>query len=482
MDNQELKSKTVSGLFWKLSEQVGIQLVRMLTMIVLARILSPEDYGAIAIVLVFVGICDVIVTAGLCTPLIQKKETDNLDFSTIFWTSLILAIVLFCIIFVIAPSIASFYNMPVLSPVLRVLGIGVIISAIGSVQNAFVSRSLKFKTFFLANLIGLILSGIISIWMAYHDYGIWALVGQHLSNLLIATIAVFLMVRWKPTFEFSWERLKEMWDFGWKIFVAALINRIFQDIRTLLIGKVYTKQDLAYYNQGNTYPHMIVGNINTTINAVLFPAIAQIQDDKATVVNFLRRSIKTGSFLLFPVLLGFAATAEPFVLLVLTEKWLPSVPFIQVICLALLLSPISTPSQQAIKAIGRSDITMKQEIIKKTVFLLIIIVTMFISVWAVVLGTCLGELWCVVVNAFPCKKLLGYTFRQQIDDILPNIIISFIMAGLVYSISFMDLPLFLCLLLQIILGVFLYWFLAKLTRNESYLYLKSFIQQRIHHN
>ena len=477
MDNNELKSKTVSGLFWKLNERVGIQLVRMLTMIVLARILTPEDYGAIALVMVFVGVCDVIVTSGLCTPLIQKKEADKLDFSTIFWTSLFLSFILFILIFISAPAIASFYEMPILSPVLRVLDIGVIISAIGSVQNAFVSRCLQFKTFFYANLIGLIISGVIGIWMAYCDFGIWALVGQHLTNLIISTILVFIIIKWKPTLEFSFIRLKGMWNFGWKIFVAALINKIFQDIRTLLIGKVYTKQDLAYYNQGNIYPHMIVDNVNTTINSVLFPAIALIQDDIPTVKGFLRRSIKTGSFLLFPVLLGFASVAKPLVLLVLTEKWLPSVPFIQVMCIALILSPISAPSQQAIKAIGRSDITMKQEIIKKTVFLVIIIATMFISVWAVVLGTCLGEIWCVVVNAFPCKKQLGYTFGQQIKDIMPNMFISFIMAGVIYSMNYIGMPLLLCLILQIIVGAFIYVILARLTNNESYIYLKNFCME-----
>ena len=478
MDNNELKNRTVSGLFWKLSERIGIQLVRMLTMIVLARILTPEDYGAIALVMVFVGICDVIVTSGLCTPLIQKKNADLLDFSTIFWTSLLLAFILFGVIFASAPAVARFYDMPVLSPVLRVLAIALIISAVGSVQNAYVSRSLKFKTFFFANLIGLILSGMLAIWMAYNGYGIWSLVGQHLSNLLFSTVAVFLFVKWKPTFEFSWDRLRGMWEFGWKIFVAALINRIFIDIRTLLIGKVYTKQDLAYYNQGNSYPHMIVDNINTTINAVLFPAIAQIQDNIGAVRSFLRRSIKTGSFLLFPVLLGFAAVAKPLILLLLTEKWLPCVPYIQVICVALLLSPISTPSQQAIKAIGRSDITMKQEIIKKSVFLAIIIATMFISVWAVVLGTCLGEFWCVIVNAFPCKKQLGYGFKQQITDIMPNMIISFIMAGVVYSIGFIGISLLPSLIIQIIVGGIIYILLAKFTHNESYEYLLNYIKNK----
>ena len=460
MGNQSLKHQTVSGLAWKMSERIGTQFVRMTTMIILARILMPEDYGAIALVTVFVSICDVILVNGLSSPLIQKKNADAVDFSTIFYCSVTISIFLYGIIYLSAPAISEFYEMEILSPVLRVLGIGVIVSAISSVQNAYVSRNMQFRTFFFATIIGLVFSGILGIAMAYQGCGIWALVGQTLSNQVVNMIVVFLFIRWYPQNLFSLKRLKDMWSFGWRIFMAAFINQLFTDLRTILIGKFYTKQELAFYNQGNSYPHMIVDNVNSSINSVLFPAIAKIQDDIPAVKNFLRRSIKTGSFFMFPCILAFAAMAEPLVRLVLTEKWLPSVPFIQVICLSLCLAPISTPSQQAIKAIGRSDITMKQELIKKSVFLLIIIISVFISVWAVVIGTAIGELWCIIVNTYPNKKLLDYSIGQQIKDILPNGLCALIMATIIYLINFLHLP----------------WAICAVSNNESYVYCKSNIE------
>lgn len=473
MSEPSLKNKTVSGLFWKMAERIGSQLIRMVVMIVLARILMPEDYGAIAMVMVFISICDVILINGLSSPLIQKKDADSLDFSTIFYCSIVLGFVLFVIIFLSAPAIARFYDMEVLCPVLRVLSIGVVVSSVGSVQNAYVSRIMHFKAFFFATLIGLVISGFIGIWMAYHGYGIWALVGQTLSNQIVNVIVVFLMIRWLPTKEFSWQRFKGMWSFGWKIFVAALINDVFQDIRTILIGKFYTKQELAYYNQGTQYPQLIVSTVNSSINSVLFPAISKIQDDIPAVRSFLRRSVKTGSFLLFPLLLGFAATAEPLVRLLLTEKWLPSVPFIQVMCLAMFLSPISTPSQQAIKAIGRSDVTMKQEFRKKTVYLALIVGGLFISVWGVVLGSAIGEVWCVLVNAFPCKKYLNYSFSDQLRDILPNLITAGIMALAVYSINYIGFSPAASLAVQVPLGIIIYIGLSAVIKNESFMYLKN---------
>ena len=472
MDNQTLKTKTISGMFWKMSEQIGKQLVRMLTMIILARILMPEDYGAIALVTVFVSICDVVLTSGLSTPLIQKKDADSLDFSTIFFSSIVLAILMYVLIYVSAPYISVFYDMDILCPVLRVLGLGIIICAASSVQNAYVSRLMKFRTFFFSSLIGLILSGVIGIYMAYQGFGIWALVGQSLSNQIINLIVVFVFIRWTPKWEFSWSRLSGMWSYGWKVFVGSLINQIFTDLRTILVGKFYSKEELAFFNQGSAYPHMIVSNVNTTITAVLFPAISIIQDDLTSVKIFLRRSIKISSFFLFPLLLGFAATAEPLVSVLLTDKWLPSVPFIQVMCFSLCLASISTPSMQAIKAVGRSDITLKQEIIKKSVFLLIILITAFISVWAVVIGSAIGEIWCAIVNAYPNKKLFNYSFRDQIMDILPNGLCALFMAVIVYMISFINLPLILELIIQVIVGGVIYVGIAKLTKNESYIYCK----------
>lgn len=472
MNEPKLKEKTVSGLFWKMAERIGYQLIHIVVLIVLARILMPEDYGAIAIVAVFTSLCDVILVSGLASPLIQKKDADSIDFSTIFYCSIILGFILFAIVYLLAPAIANFFAMDILKPVLRVLSIGIILSAMGSVQNAYVSRKMQFKAFFFATLIGLVASGIIGIWMAYQGYGIWALVGQILSNQIVNLIVVFVYIRWLPTWEFSWNRLSEMWSFGWKIFIAALINNIFKDLRTILIGKFYTPQELAYYNQGNQYPQMVVQTVNTSVNSVLFPAIAKIQDDIPSVRAFLRRSIKLGSFVLFPLLLGFAATAKPLVLFFLTEKWLPSVPFIQVLCLALFLSPISTPSQQAIKAIGRSDVTMHQEIIKKSVYLLLIIGGLFISIWGVVIGSAIGEIWCVLVNTFPCKKYLGYSFVDQFKDILPNLLLAGFMALIVFVINFLNLSPFLTLTIQIPVGIALYIALSILSKNESFYYLK----------
>ena len=338
---------------------------------------------------------------------------------------------------------------------------------------------MKFKTFFFATLIGLFVSGAVGIWMAYHGFGIWSLVGQTLTNQIVNLVVVFLFIHWLPTKEFSWDRLRQMWSFGWKIFIAALINNVFNDLRTILIGKVYTKQDLAYYNQGNAYPQMIVQTANSSINSVLFPAIAKIQDDIPAVKAFLRRSIKLGSFIIFPLLLGFATMAKPLVLLLLTEKWLPSVPYIQVMCLALFLSPISTPSQQAIKAIGKSDVTMKQELIKKSVYLGLIIIGLFISVWGVVIGSAVGEIWCVLVNTFPCRKYLNYSFRDQFKDIMPNLLTAGLMAIIVYLINLIAFSPLIALLIQIPLAFLLYIGVSALTKNESYVYLKNEVKTLI---
>lgn len=480
MSNTNLKKKTVSGMFWKTAERIGSHLIRMAIMIVLARILMPEDYGAIALVMVFITLSDVILVSGLASPLIQKKNADSLDFSTIFYCSITLSVFLYALIYLASPAIAKFYDMEILCPVLRVLGLGIIICSASSVQNAYVSRSMKFRTFFFATFIGLIISGSVGIWMAYHGYGIWSLVGQTLTGQVVNLIVVFFFVRWMPTKEFSWQRLKEMWSFGWKVFVAALINNLFRDIRTILIGKFYTKQDLAYYNQGNQYPQLMIQVVNNSINSVLYPAIAKIQDDIPAVRAFLRRSIKLGSYVMFPLLLGFAATAEPLVKFLLTDKWLPSVPFIQVLCLAHVLEPISTPSQQAIKAIGRSDVTMNQEIIKKTVYLLFIVIGVFISVWGVVIATAIGSIWCVLVNTYPCKKHLGYSFRDQLNDVFPNFLIAGLMAVSIFSITLFGLPPLTTLIIQIPSGLGVYLLLSIISKNNSYLYLRNEVRKIRH--
>lgn len=470
VDNQ-LKKQTISGLVWKFAERIGAQATSLVVSIVLARLLMPEDYGAIALITIFISICDVFLVNGLSSPLIQKKNADSCDFSTIFYCSLVISIVLYTFIYLSAPLVASFYNMEILSPALRVLSIRVIFSSISSVQNAYVSKHMLFKKFFWGTIIGTIVSGLIGIYLAYCGYGIWALIMQQLVMSFMNMMVIFFLIDWRPTMEFSIKRFKAMWSFGWKILIAAMFNELFQDIRAILIGKVYTKQDLAYYNQGNGYPQLVVSNVNASIVSVLFPAISKIQDKYSDVKVFVRRSVKTSSFMLVPLLYGLAAVANPFVSLVLTDKWLPSVPYIQIMCVALSFAPISAISQQAIKAIGRSDITMKQEIIKKTLGLLIIIISVQISVFAIVIGTAITEFWFFLVNTYPCKKVLGYKYREQFMDLAPNLIISIIMSICVYLFGYFFGISWAIFALQILIGGVVYIMLAFLTKNESLNYL-----------
>ena len=478
MNKDELKSKTISSLIWKFGERIGNQIMGIIISIVLARLLMPEDYGAVALILVFVSVCDVFLINGLASPLIQKKKADSKDYSTILYTSIVLGTVLYVILYVLSPFIAEFYDTQILCPALRVLGLRVVVSSFASVQNAFIASTLQFKKNFIGSLFGTLSSGIVGIFLAYSGYGIWALVVQQILNPFICMLITFFLIDWKPTLEFSFGRLRSMWKFGSNILVAALINEFYQDFRTILIGKIYTKQDLSFFNQGNTYPRLIVDNVNSSIVSVLFPSIAKVQDDRETVKRFVRRSIKTSSFLLLPLLFGLAVVAEPLISLLLTDKWLPCVPYLQTFSIALCLIPISSASQQAIKALGYSSITMRQELIKKSTGAIIIGVTAFISVDAIVIGAAISELWFFIVNTYPNKRVYNYNYIEQLKDLLPNFLCAFVMVLVIIPIRFMTSSDLCCLLLQVFVGAISYFIVCRLSKNESYVYILNQIKRK----
>ena len=363
--NQSMRGKVFSGLFWKFGERISAQLISLIVSIVLARLLSPDDYGAVALVMVFITIANVFVASGFGNALIQKKNADNLDFSSVFYLNIALGLVLYAVLFFASPAIASFYNMPVLSPALRVLGIRIVVASVNSVQQAYVSRHMLFKRFFWSTLFGTLVSGVVGITMAYHGFGVWALVAQYLTNTCTDTIVLWFTVKWRPIFRCSLERAKGLFSYGWKLLVSALLDTGYKQLRSLIIGKKYTSADLAYYNQGDKYPGLIVNNINTSISSVLFPAMSQFQDDRERVKQMTRRAIQISSYIMWPMMIGFAVVAEPFVSLVLTDKWLPCVPFIRIFCFTYGLYPIHTANLQAINALGRSDLFLRLEIIKK---------------------------------------------------------------------------------------------------------------------
>lgn len=376
------RATTITNFIWRFAERCGAQLVTFIVSIVLARLLAPEDYGVIALVTVFTTILQVFVDSGLGTALIQKKNADDLDFSSVFYFNLIVCLALYGAMFLAAPFIARFYNNPIYVPLVRVLSLTLIISGVKGIQQSYVSRHMIFKRFFFSTLGGTLVSAVAGIALAYAGFGVWALVAQYLCNAAIDTMILWITVPWRPKFIFSWSRLKGLLSYGWKLLASSLLDTGYSNLRSLLIGKIYSSSDLAFYNQGDKFPNVIVSNINTSIDSVLLPTMSDVQDNHIAVKNMTRRAIMTSIYIMAPLMMGLAFCAEPVVRLVLTDKWLPCVPYLRIFCITYMFWPIHTANLNAIKAMGRSDLFLKLEIAKKVVGMILLLVTMKISVMA----------------------------------------------------------------------------------------------------
>lgn len=476
-ENSSVKYKTLSGFAWKFGERISAQLVSFIVSIILARILSPEHYGIVAMVTVFINIANVFVTSGFSTSLIQKKDASETDFSTIFYCSLAVSVILYMILFLLAPIIADFYDEQLLTPVIRVFSIKILISSYNSVQHAYVSRHMMFRKFFFSTLIGTIVSGVIGIIMAYMGFGVWAIVCQYLVNSMMDTLVLAFTIPWRPRIVFSYSSAKSLMDFGWKVLVADLIGTIFNNLRSLLIGKIYTSADLAYYNKGQQIPNLISTNVDSTINSVLFPVISNENSDLHRVKQLTRQSMKVSSFIIFPLMAGLAAVAEPLTVLLLTEKWKPMVPYMQLLCLSNALGTITNVNLQSMRAVGSSDVVLKLELIKKPIALVIILVAVKINVFAVAVSMPVYSLCAAIINMQPNNRLFAYSMKEQILDLLPAIILSlltFIVASIPLNIG---LNTVLTLLIQVITGGVVYIGLATLFKVDTFYYLFSIIRK-----
>ncbi len=465
------KSKIFTSLFWKFMERGGTQGIQFIVQIILARLLLPADYGIIALVVIFIAIAGVFVRSGLNTALIQKKDADEIDFSSVFYLSLFIAVIIYIILFIVAPFIALFYGEPQITPIFRVISITLIFGAFNSIQNAVISRNMQFKKLFFSSTGAILVSGAVGIYLAYTGFGVWALVGQQISNQLFVTLILWFTVRWRPRLVFSLQRVKGLFSFGWKLLVSALIDTVYRDLRSLIIGKMYNPAMLGFYNRGQQFPSIIVSNINGSIQAVMLPVLSSQQDNKPRVKAMMRRAVVTSSFAVFPMMVGLAVIAEPLVKLLLTDKWLPCVPFLQIFCATYSLWPIHTANLQAINALGRSDIFLKLEIIKKIMGLSILAVTIFYGVYAIALGGVLSGIISTFINAFPNKQLLDYSYKEQWKDIMPSLLISLVMGVVVYIFKYLNIAVWQVLILQIVAGAILYVCLAKMFNLENLDYL-----------
>lgn len=474
-------TSVINNFIWRLAERCGAQLVTFIVSIVLARILAPEDYGTIALVTVFTTILQVFVDSGLGTALIQKKDADDLDFSSVFFFNFAVCLVLYLGMFIAAPFIAEFYNDASLTQVVKVISLTIVISGVKGIQQAYVSRHMMFKRFFFSTIGGTIFSAFFGIALAYAGFGVWALVAQQLSNTVIDTLILWLTVKWRPKLMFSWTRLKGLLKFGWKLLVSALLDTGYSNLRNLIIGKMYSSSDLAFYNQGDKFPKVIVTNINTSIDSVLLPTMSSAQDDRECVKNMTRRAIKTSTYVMAPLMMGMAFCAEPIVQLVLTDKWLPCVPYLRIFCITYMFWPIHTANLNAINAMGRSDWFLKLEIIKKIMGMTILLSTMWFGVMVMAYSLLVSNVLGQIINSWPNRKLLNYSYLDQVKDFAPGILLAVFMGVCVYFIGYIPLPTIVTLVIQIIAGATIFITLSAILKLEEFEYLtgmiKSFLER-----
>lgn len=459
-------------------ERIGAQGVSFFVTIILARILEPSAFGTIALVMVFISILEVFVDSGLGTALVQKKDADELDFTTVLCFNIFACLLVYCLLFFLAPAIASFYNLPDMIPLIRVLSITVIISGAKNVLWAYVSRNLLFKKFFFSTLCGTIGAAILGIWMAYRGYGVWALVAQSLLNNFIDTVFLWVSVGWKPIKSFSLSRLKGLFSYGSKLLISGLLDTGYKQLRSLIIGKIYTTEDLAFYNRGEHIPGLLVGNIDTSLDSVLLPVMSKEQDNIDRIKSMMRRSMKTSIYIVAPLMIGTASIADRLIRVLLTEKWMPAVFFLRVFCLCYVFYPVHTTNLNAIKAIGRSDYFLKLEIFKKVVGLISLAVTMNISVEAMAYSALFMCFINQIINSWPNKKFLGYSYAEQIKDIMPYLLLASFMGIAVYFIGKNGFDDIVSLLIQIVCGIFIYIFGSKFFRFDSFEYLLTMVTNK----
>lgn len=470
------RMKVITGFFWKFGERIIVLGVSFLIMVILSRLLSPSEYGMVAMALVVINIADVFVTAGLGNSLIQKKDADSKDFSTAFYLNVIISVIIYICVFFIAPLIEKFFHYRDLSAVIRVLCLRIPIAAVNSVQCAYISRNMQFKLFFGATLWGTLISGGAGVALALSGFGVWALVVQYLLNAVIDTCILWVRAGWRPTKEFDIATGKGLFRYGWKLMVSGLLDMTYSQIRNLIIGKKYSAADLAYYTNGSQYPQAATSAISTSISSVLFPVLSKKQETVDSVKQITRRAVSISSYLLWPVMLGIIVVAPSFITVFLTDKWLPCIPFIRIACIAYGFWPVHTANLEALKATGHSDIFLKLEIIKCSIAIAILCLAMRYGIIAIAFSAVVTSIVSCFINAYPNVKILKYTYLEQISDIMPSMIKSAAMAVIIWGIGTQLENNLVRLCVQIVTGIVVYFAISLMTKDANFNYLKKLVR------
>lgn len=472
MSDESLKIKTVKGASWSFIDSIAGQGIAFLVGLVLARLLTPEEYGLIGIITIFIAVFNSIVDSGFSNALIRKNDAKDIDYNTVFITNLVLSVVLFGALYVSAPAISRFFSQPQLIPLLRVMGIIVIINAFAIIQRTILVKKVDFKTQTKVSLISSISSGVVGIGMALNGLGVWSLVGQQISRQFLNSAFLWIYSKWYPKLQFSIQSFKELFSFGWKLLASSLLDTVWREIYQVVIGKYYTPAALGQYTRAQQFASICSSNLNSVVQRVSFPVLSSVQDDKERLKNGYKRIIKVSMLITFTLMLGLAAVAKPLVLALIGEQWLPCVPFLQIICLQMMLYPLHSLNLNMLQVQGRSDLFLKLEIIKKIIAVGPLLLGIFVNIYWMLGSSVITGFIAYYLNAYYSGPFLNYSIKEQIIDILPSFGVAIMMAIPVFAMSFIPMVPFVLLSLQIVAGTLITIGICEAIKLPEYLEIK----------
>lgn len=470
--------KVIINFIWKFMERTGVQIANLLIQMVLARLLMPEDFAAVAIVMVFIAIANIFVQSGLGTALIQSKDVTDEDYSTVFYTSLFISVLMIAIIYIAAPFIAEFYDMPILVKLVRWQSLIILTGSFNTVQQAVLSREMKFKKNFFACIIGCVASGIVSIICALNGLGIWSIIVLNVLNNVIYSVVLWILVDWRPKFLFSFNSMKRLFSFGWKLLVASLVGTVYDNLRTLIIGRVYPANQLAYYNRADVVSSSLMNGITGSISAVMLPVLSQSQDCTDNIKTMLKKTFQINCFICVPMMFGLAAVGEDLIVVLFSSTWKPAGLFLSIICVGYAFYPMHSANLQAIYAVGRSDIVLKLEIIKRVTGFILIVISIPFGIYPMTFSIVVMSILATLINAAPNKRLLKYSLFEQIKDIWIYFFMSGLMAvGVLLIRKILSYNIIINLSLEIIFGVIIYILLCIIFKPYAFSYFLRFVKK-----
>ena len=476
---ESLKKKTVKGTLWSSIERFSVQGISFIVMIIMARILTPEDYGLVGMIAIFMAISQSLIDSGFSQALIRKQDRSEVDNSTVFYFNIAIGIILYLFLFFSAPLIADFYKEPKLIPITRALGLNLVFNSLAVVQRALYTINLNFKTQAKATLIGVVTSGAVGIWMAYSGYGVWSIVTQQLTNAGLVSICLWIFSKWRPIIAFSKQSFKDLFNFGSKLLASGILNTIYNNLYLILIGKIFRASDLGYYTRAHQFTDFASSNLTGILQRVSYPVLCTIQNDDTRLADVYRKLLRISAFIIFPLMMGLAAVAQPMILTILTEKWLFAASLILPLCFSQMWYPVHAINLNLLQVKGRSDLFLKLEIIKKIIGVAIICITIPMGLLAMCWGTVVNSLIALVINTHYTGKLIHLGFLKQMWDLLPIFLLSLGMGVLVWlTISFIALPPFLLLTIGLIEGVIIYGLSSKLFRFNEFSELLAIIRRK----